>query len=115
MYQTTAAVVKVLTNAFSCFIMGYMNNDFNHIADWLRPLLDSQGMSVEELAQRAGITRTAIYNYIGDHNRPTEQSMAKICHVLGVPLEEGLRQYTPKKNGRPAGIPTDAAGVRSWR
>jgi hypothetical protein len=29
--------------------------------------------------------------------------MKKITKVLGVAFEEGLKQYTPKRNGRPPG------------
>lgn len=83
-------------------------SNFNHIKDWLDPKLDSMRMSIEELANATGLTRASIYFYRSDTTRPDEQSMARICQVLGVPLEEGLAQYTPKKRGRPTHKPSTA-------
>jgi transcriptional regulator with XRE-family HTH domain len=80
-----------------------MTKDYNHIKDWLLPLLDSKGVSVEEFSRTVGVSRAAIYNYFVDRNRPSEEVMAQMCRALNRPLEEGLRQYTPKKAGRPAG------------
>jgi len=60
-------------------------------------------MSVEELANKSDLSRSAIYFYMTDKNRPSSQAMARICNVLGVSVEEGMRQFTPRKVGRPAG------------
>lgn len=78
--------------------------DFNNIKQWLIPQLDKLSMSVEQFANTAGLSRAAIYHYFEDRHRPDEQSMARICHVLGVPLEQGLRQYTQRKRGKPRGM-----------
>jgi transcriptional regulator with XRE-family HTH domain len=75
--------------------------DYNNIGKWLIPLLDEKSVSVEDFARAVGVSRASIYNYIVDRNRPSEQIMAKMCHILKRPLDEGLRQYTPKKIGRP--------------
>jgi transcriptional regulator with XRE-family HTH domain len=82
--------------------------DFNNLKEWITPLLEKKGMSIEELANKtteAGfqLTKTAIYYWMEDKCRPSETSMAAICKVLGRPFEEGLRQYTPRKAGRPVG------------
>jgi transcriptional regulator with XRE-family HTH domain len=77
--------------------------DFNHIKEWLLPKLDERGMSVEQFANGCGITRGMLYFYLADKHRPSEQVMVKMCQILGVPLEEGLNQYIPRKSGRPAG------------
>jgi transcriptional regulator with XRE-family HTH domain len=79
------------------------STDYNRIKLWLLPILDSKGMSVESFARLVGISRATVYFYLSDKHRPDEQVMAQICRVLGVPFEEGLRQYTPKKWGRPRG------------
>ena len=34
---------------------------------------------------------------------PSEQTMKRITAALGVSFEEGLREHTPKRNGRPPG------------
>jgi transcriptional regulator with XRE-family HTH domain len=80
-----------------------MSKDFNNLKQWLLPILERKQISVEDLARAAGCTRSAIYYYMSDRNRPTTQRMAAICRVLGVPLEEALQQYTERRVGRPAG------------
>lgn len=83
---------------------------FNHIGRWLMGdpesgkdgLLTQKNISVEQLARAAGLTRYAIYLYIHDKRRPSTEAMRRICKVLGVPPEEGMRQFTPSKLGRPA-------------
>jgi transcriptional regulator with XRE-family HTH domain len=72
---------------------------FNHLGEWLPPLLAANNLSVEELANETGLTRASIYFYLTDQTRPTEENMVRICHALGVPLIEGLKQYTPRKRG----------------
>lgn len=95
-----------------------MSNDFNNINKWLGQKLAERGVSVEQLANIAGLSKASLYFYMTDRRRPDEQAMAKICHALSglmvtdlsgntfmqeVPFEEGLRQYTPRKRGRPHG------------
>ena len=81
-----------------------MSADFNHIKQWLDPQLKQMGLSVEAFANRCELTRAAVYFYRNDKNRPDEQTMIRMCRVLGVPAEEGLAQYSPKRTGRPARI-----------
>jgi transcriptional regulator with XRE-family HTH domain len=75
--------------------------DRNTIRDWLMPKLEAIGLSVEQLANLTGLSRASIYFYLNDVTRPTEENMKKICDAVGAPFEEGLRQYTPKRAGRP--------------
>lgn len=75
--------------------------DFNHIRQWLDPKLDELDLSVESFARQCDLTRTAIYAYRADKNRPSEQTMIRMCQVLGVSAEDGFAQYTPRKKGRP--------------
>lgn len=80
-----------------------MSRDFNNIGPWLLPKLEKMGLSLEQFANLVGVTRTMLYNYINDTNRPSTQTMSRICNILEVPLIEGLQQYTEKKAGRPVG------------
>jgi len=80
-----------------------MERDFNKISEWLLPILESRGLSVEQLANSTGVTRASIYHWLTDRNRPRTQAMARICRFLNVPFEEGLAQFTPRKYGRPKG------------
>ena len=77
------------------------DEDFNHIKQWLDPLLDKRGWSCEHFANLCGLSRAQIYFYRNDQDRPKESTMAKMCYILGVPFEQGLRQYVPKKVGKP--------------
>ncbi len=80
-----------------------MLKDFNNLGSWLPKQLKRYpgGISVERLANRAGISRTALYRWMQDQDRPDEQSMIRVCQALGLPPEEGFRQYVPKREGRP--------------
>jgi transcriptional regulator with XRE-family HTH domain len=75
--------------------------DYNRIKQWLDPKLKEKGLSVEAFARQCGLTRTSIYFFRADKNRPNEQTMIRMCQVLGVPAEEGFAQYTPNQVGRP--------------
>ena len=85
-----------------------MSRDFNNIGPWLNRLLNERQLSVERLARKSGLSRAAVYFYMQDKNRPSEEAMMRMCTVLGVPFEEGLKQYTPNANGRP----TRSGGTR---
>lgn len=76
-------------------------SDFNNLEYWMMPLIVKNKLTVETLARKVKVSRSAIYAYFTDRNRPTSQTMLRICHVLGVPFEEGLSQYSPRKRGRP--------------
>lgn len=80
-----------------------LEKNFNHLNLWLPSQLKRMGWSVEQLAQRTNTSRATIYNWLTDADRPSEQKMVKVCQVLGVPFEEGLMQYVPKRIGRPRG------------
>lgn len=79
------------------------DNDFNNLGEWLPPRIEKTGLSIEMFSRKIDLSRAQLYRYFNDLSRPTTQTMAKICRVLKVPLEEGLRQYVEKKNGRPVG------------
>jgi transcriptional regulator with XRE-family HTH domain len=75
--------------------------DYSNLPTWIPEQLKRVGLTKEQLAHRAGISRTSVYRYIYDTDRPNSATMMRICCVLKIPAEEGFRQYTPKKNGRP--------------
>lgn len=80
--------------------------DFSNLNVWLPRKAKTAKLTFEQIAHRVGISRTMMYEYVSDLSRPTEQTMLKMCRVLGVPFEQGLSQYTPKKIGRPRGSNT---------
>jgi transcriptional regulator with XRE-family HTH domain len=82
--------------------MGTAN--YNHLRQWLPyQVMKRSTLSLEQFAIRVRVGRSTLYGYLNDLIRPSEQVMARICRELHVPLEEGLRQYTPRTAGRPKG------------
>lgn len=74
---------------------------YNHLDKWLPPKIVASGLSVEMFARKVGLSRAQLYRYFTDVSRPRTETMAKICKLLGLSLEEGLKQYSDKPNGRP--------------
>lgn len=75
--------------------------NFSHLPTWLPKQLERVQLSAEQLAHRAGVSRTCIYRYMYDQDRPSKKTMLGICRALDIPPEQGLRQYSTKPNGRP--------------
>lgn len=82
--------------------MSDFSNDYNNIREWLLPQLMDRNQSIEQFARECGLSRASVYFYLEDTTRPTSETMKVMCDVLGVPFEEGLRQYVPKRAGRPS-------------
>jgi DNA-binding phage protein len=73
--------------------------DFNNLAQLLKPVMKKRGMSVENLAKKAGLSRMTIYAWFDDSNRPDTQSLARVCKVLKLPLTKALRMYSVRSQG----------------
>lgn len=80
-----------------------MEREWNNLPTWLPQQISKLEMTVERFAWQSKVPRTSLYVYINGSTKPSTRAMAKICKALGVPLEEGLRQYSPTKMGRPVG------------
>src|SRR5258705_8516539 len=76
---------------------------FSNLPVWIPKQAAKKGITLERLAQLSGISKSAIYRYLYDQDRPSEKTMLKMTRALGIEFEEGLKQYTPNKNGRPSG------------
>jgi transcriptional regulator with XRE-family HTH domain len=63
-------------------------------------LLQLHNLSVEQLAVRCNLTRAAVYYYLNGKTRPSPNSLAKMCDVLGFPYTEALKYITPRVPGR---------------
>jgi transcriptional regulator with XRE-family HTH domain len=98
--RTRTVVGPPNTTLFQSALKKSMEANFNRIKEWLDPKLKRMGISPEEFARRCGLSKASIYFYRVDATRPDVGSMTKMCEVLGVPLDEGLAQYTPKRSGR---------------
>ncbi len=64
-------------------------------------VLAMKKLSVEKFARACNVTRTAIYNYINNVNRPTLYVLRKMSETLEIPLDEILQYCTPAQFGRP--------------
>lgn len=80
--------------------------DWSNLPYWLPKKIMETGLTIEQVAHRTGVSRTAIYEYLADDSRPSEDTMLRLCRVINVPFNEGLAQYVPKQNGRPRGSRT---------
>lgn len=87
-----------------------MARDFNNLPTWIPQMAAKKGVTIERLGQLSGVSKTAMYNYLYDMDRPSEKTMLKMTRALGIDFEEGLRQYTPKRNGRPPGRKSETTG-----
>lgn len=81
-------------------------SDWSNLPFWLPKKIMATGFTVEQVAHRAGVSRTVIYEYLADTSRPNEDTALRLSRVLGVKYEELLAQYVPRKNGRPRGSAT---------
>jgi transcriptional regulator with XRE-family HTH domain len=83
------------------------NEGKNNLREWLigtseyPGLLRMKDLSVEAFAHKVGLRRATLYYYLEDKNRPSSESLAKMCHILGVSLQEGLKHVDPRAPGRP--------------
>lgn len=80
--------------------------DYNRLPEWLPGKIEATGLTVEQVGNRTGVSRSAMYEYLTAKSRPTSQTALKMSRVLGVTFEEILGQYTPAKRGRPYGSQT---------
>lgn len=76
---------------------------FNHLDTWLPDKIRDCGLTVQEFADQAGLSRSALYHFMKDKRRPDDRTISKICKFLNLPIEEGKAQYTRNMPGRPKG------------
>lgn len=53
----------------------------------LRRLREAAGLSVQQLAERAGLDRQSVYNYEAGTRRPTWDAVQQLAAALGVPTD----------------------------
>lgn len=58
----------------------------------LRRLRETSGLSVPELARRAGLTRTQIHNYEGGRQEPRLSALIALADALGTAVDTLARQ-----------------------
>lgn len=94
--------------------------DFNNLKPWLSKLIKDSGLPIYKVANRADMSRIALYNWMSDISRPDDESFQKVIRVLANEtgrnfselLTEGYSTFTPRQEGRPRGS-TGTSEVRA--
>jgi transcriptional regulator with XRE-family HTH domain len=73
----------------------------SYLGPWIKAHMTSLGISAEELGNRVGVSRSAIYYYLNDKDRPRFGIITKICEVFGVPVEEATKLYSERPGTAP--------------
>jgi transcriptional regulator with XRE-family HTH domain len=77
-----------------------------NLSKQIRDLRYAKGWGPDELASRAKISRTALYQIErGNTSKPQAGTLRRICRALGVPLEILLEKATDANEGMPAVSP----------
>jgi transcriptional regulator with XRE-family HTH domain len=80
------------------------------VLDNIKRFAKLRGLSLAEVAERAGISRASIYTW--DKRQPTSSALAAVAEVLGVAVADLLkatRYASPAATATPATLP--ASGV----
>lgn len=65
-----------------------VSNEIGRVVDNVRRLRNEKGLSIIELAGRAGVAHSAIF-YIESHRKtPTLETLAKVAKGLGIKLKD---------------------------
>jgi transcriptional regulator with XRE-family HTH domain len=56
-------------------------------ARYLRDARIKRRLSVNEIAERVGVTTASIYYWETDHCRPTDANLSALCKVLKLPIK----------------------------
>lgn len=88
-----------------------MARDFNKLKAWVEKYAKESNLPIYKIANRAGIARATIYSWMNDKYRPDSEQVLKVAQVFAAHTNhtseelfaEGLRQYTPRAEGRQPG------------
>lgn len=69
-----------------------MNENLLAAGERIKDIMDSKGLSIRELAKRAGYSHSYIYYIIKGEKRGSIEVFVKIADVLGVPVGDLLEE-----------------------
>ncbi len=73
-----------------------MEDNFDvHLGSWLKQKRNDKGMTLQEVADRMGVTRTAVHCWEAGKRSMYASTLMDYCNVLGADLDE----YIKKKHG----------------
>lgn len=80
-----------------------MKTSLTHsIAEAIRSAMQSQGLNIQQLADRSGMKRTVVSMILNGHQAATETTVKRIADGLGLSFVCGFAAPTTKSKKRPA-------------
>lgn len=67
------------------------------ISEQFKPIINSQGLNVSEIAERSGYTPQYIYGLLNGNRRWNESSIQRVCEALDLEVK-----LVPKRRGKEA-------------
>lgn len=74
------------------------------LGTWIISKIEDRNLLLSEVAERAKISRVALHYILKGQRTPTDGTIARICKVLGVTVQDAKAFYTLRKAGRPKGV-----------
>lgn len=66
------------------------------LAKNIRAMIDEEGISIRQLAEKAGVSNNIISRMLREEREPTLSSIERVCKALGISVDEALRD-TPRR------------------
>ncbi|MGP5199988.1 helix-turn-helix domain-containing protein [Brachybacterium alimentarium] len=70
----------------------------------IRDAAEDKGISLSDLAKRAGVSRATLYNWADGTSAPTLVGLTKVADVLGIEPSEMLHRGENRARGRPRSV-----------
>ncbi len=75
-----------------------MENDFDvHLGSWLKEKRNDRGMTLQEVADRLGVTRSAVHLWENGKRSMYASTLMDYCNVLGADLDEYIKKSMDRR------------------
>jgi transcriptional regulator with XRE-family HTH domain len=75
-----------------------MEDNFDvHLGSWLKQKRNDKGMTLQEVADRMGVTRTAVHCWETGKRSMYASTLMDYCNVLGADLDEYIKKSTDRR------------------
>ncbi len=75
-----------------------MEDNFDiHIGSWLKQKRNDKGMTLQEVADRMGVTRTAVHCWETGKRSMYASTLMDYCNVLGADLDEYIKKSMDRR------------------
>lgn len=72
--------------------------DFGHLAEFIRNYRNAHGLSLAQLAEKAGVSRSMIFQIEGGKTVPTLNVVSKLAFAMGTPISSLIDPYQNNQN-----------------